>query len=76
MDVRLYIILLVLTQRKWTHSIAICGSVSEDVNSIYEKFPLPSSMRAIIEVDVLLVLQKSKQLVLPNIGNLYHQRSY
>ena len=49
---RISIILLILTQWRWTNSIAVCGSVSDDANFIYEKFPLQSSMRAIIEVDV------------------------
>ena len=53
MDVRVYIILLlVLTQRKWIHSVTVSRSVSEDVNFIHEMFPVPSSMRAIIQVDV------------------------
>ena len=54
MDVRVHIILLlVLTQRKWMiHSTTVSRSVSEHVNFIHEVFPVPSSMRAIIEVAV------------------------
>ena len=53
MDVRVHIILLlVLMQRKWIHSATVSRSVSEDMKFIHEMFPVPSSMRAIIEVDV------------------------
>ena len=49
---KIYNMLLVLTQCKWTLSVTVSRSVSEDVNFIYEQFPAPPSTRAIIEVDV------------------------
>ena len=52
MDVRIYITLLVFTQLNRIYSITISGSVSGDVKFIYKMFPVPPSMRAIIEVDV------------------------
>ena len=52
MDARIYITLLVFTQLNRIYAMTISGSVSDDVKFIYKKFPVQSSMRAIIEVDV------------------------
>ena len=52
MDVKIWILLLVLTRWMGIHSVTISGSVSDHIEFIYEQFPVPPSTRAIIEVDV------------------------
>ena len=51
MDVRILIWTLILIQRK-SHSMSISDVISEDVTFLHKTFPVPPSMRAIIQMDV------------------------
>ena len=52
MDAKLIFLLMASTQWKWTHSVSVSGEISEDLTFIHKTFPVPPSIRAIIEVDV------------------------
>ena len=54
MDMKIFTVLVFLTQFHWTLSLttSISGEISEDVTFILKRFPVPPSIRAIIEVDV------------------------
>ena len=45
-------VLIVLTQWKFSHSLTIYGQISNNVTYIHKSFTVPPSMRAIIEVSV------------------------
>ena len=51
---KLYIFLLLITERKLTYCqpVSLSGVVSDDVTFIHQTFPVPPSTRAIIEVDL------------------------
>ena len=52
MDPRIFILLVVLTQSNCSLTTSISGEVSEDVTFLYKTFPVTTSMRAIIQVDI------------------------
>ena len=55
MDARSCILLAILTQGKLICSMSISGEISEDITFLHilnKAFPVPPSMRAIIQVDV------------------------
>ena len=73
MGVRVNIVLLALTQCSCTYSktttTSVAGSYSEDGIFIHKTFPVPSSTKAIIEVDVSYPLEYiSIFLIFPVIG--------
>ena len=51
MDVRILIWTLILTHGK-SRSMSVSGVISKDITFLHKRFPVPPSMRAIIEVDV------------------------
>ena len=52
MDVIILILTAILTQQKVGGSFSISRKVSEDITFLHERFPVPPSKRAIIEVSV------------------------
>ena len=52
MTLRLLLILTAVGQWKLTHLVSVSGRISEDLTFIYKTFPVPPSMRAIIEYQV------------------------
>ena len=52
MDINSIFVIAALTQWICTHSVSISDVISDDVTFIHKTFPVPPSMRAIIEVDV------------------------
>ena len=53
MEVKLFI-LLTFAQCKWIYPahVSVSGEISEDITFLHKTFPVPLSMRAIIEVNV------------------------
>ena len=53
MDANIFIWMLVIViQWKCSRSLSISDAISEDITFLHKIFPVPPSMRAIIEVDV------------------------
>ena len=52
MDVRIFILLVILGQPIVIGSMSISGEITEDITFLHKTFPVPPSMRAIIEIDV------------------------
>ena len=52
MDVRIFILLAIIGQPIVIGSVSISGKITEDITFLLKTFPVPQSMRAIIEIDV------------------------
>ena len=55
MDVKTDIILLIFGHWSLIHSMTISGVITEDITFLHKPFPVPPSIRAIIEVDLYLI---------------------
>ena len=52
MDIRIFILILILPHWNLIHSMSISSEISEGVTFLHKTFPVPPSMRAIIEMGV------------------------
>ena len=72
MGIRIFLLLVTITELEWCYSLSLTASISgvvpDNITFIYQKFPVPPSMRAIIEVDVSYPKYHEYAGYLPKLG--------
>ena len=71
MIVRDFILLIILIQCKLIHSVSVSTKLSTDATFLHKAFPVPLSIRAIIEVDVSYLINSVRRQGIDPVKGIY-----
>ena len=76
MFARIFILIVILLQQMVIGSMSVSGKISEDITFLHKPFPVPPSMRAIIQVDVTYAISSVRRQGIDPVMGIYTTKEH